>query len=104
MEPVMTPTKHVTRLLPAVFAGFALMVIWTGVSAQANFFEPGPADRGQPAHFYRRRNPFMLRVNVPADWGKKELVWTLIAKGKTEKARATLIPVWQIDEAVIRGN
>jgi hypothetical protein len=69
-----------------------------------NFFEPGPADRGQPAHFYPRRNTFMLRIVVPADWGKKELVWTLNFRGKTEKARGILIPAWEINEAVIRGN
>jgi hypothetical protein len=32
----------------------------------------------------------VFKVRVPADWGKKELVWTLTTKGKTEKAFASL--------------
>jgi hypothetical protein len=47
-------------------------------------------DQGQPTHFLPRRNRFVFKVRVPADWGKKELVWTLTAKGKTERAYATL--------------
>ena len=35
------------------------------------------ADQGQPTHFYPRRNPFLFTVDVPADFGDKELVWTL---------------------------
>ena len=35
------------------------------------------ADRGQPTHFYPRRNPFLFTIDVPADFGEKELVWTL---------------------------
>ena len=44
----------------------------------ANAFEPGPADQGQPAHFYTRRQQFVFKVRVPNDWGKKDLVWALI--------------------------
>ena len=47
-------------------------------------------DQGQPTHFLPRRNRFVFKVRVPADWGKKELVWTLTTKGKTERAYATL--------------
>ena len=36
------------------------------VGAQNNF-DPGPADRGQPAYFYPRENHFMFRVNIPKD-------------------------------------
>ena len=32
----------------------------------------------------------MFKVRVPADWGTKELVWTLTTKGKTERAYGTL--------------
>src|SRR5438105_7361490 len=50
-----------------------------------NTFEPGPADRGQPAYFYPRENHFIFRVNIPKDWDKKkELVWSLTVHGKTE--------------------
>lgn len=55
-----------------------------------NSFSPGEPDRGQPTHFLPRRNRFVFKVRVPADWGKKELVWTLTTKGKTERAYATL--------------
>ena len=44
-----------------------------------NHFEPGPADQGQPTFFYPRRQRFSFRVRVPADWGSKELVWTVTA-------------------------
>src|SRR5919198_2168674 len=70
-----------------------------------NNFEPGPADRAQPAYFYPRENHFLFRVNVPKDWDrKKELVWTLIANGKTEQARATLLDIWEIDRKVEISN
>src|SRR5829696_6656458 len=55
-----------------------------------NNISPGPADQGQPTHFQPRRNRFVFKVRVPADWGKKELIWTLTTKGKTEKAFASL--------------
>jgi hypothetical protein len=70
-----------------------------------NGFEPGPADRGQPAYFYPRENHFLFRVNVPKDWDrKKELVWTIVANGKTEVARATLLDIWEIDRKVEVSN
>ncbi len=55
-----------------------------------NGFSPGEPDRGQPTHFLPRRNRFVFKVRVPADWGTKELVWTLTTKGKTERAFGTL--------------
>ncbi len=70
-----------------------------------NGFDPGPADRGQPAYFYPRENHFLFRVNVPKDWDrKKELIWTITANGKTETARATLLDVWEIDRKVEVSN
>jgi hypothetical protein len=30
----------------------------------ANHFEPGDPDRGQPTHFYPRRNPFLFTFQV----------------------------------------
>jgi hypothetical protein len=69
-----------------------------------NRFEPLEADQGQPAHFYPRRQQFMFKVRVPADWGKKDLVWTLTSHGKTEKAYGTLAPVWEIDRSVYQQN
>src|SRR5256885_9583743 len=70
------------------------------VGAQ-NGFDPGPADRGQPTYFYPRENHFLFKVNVPKDWDKKkELVWTVVANGKSEAARATLLDIWEIDRKV----
>ena len=70
-----------------------------------NGFDPGPADRGQPSYFYPRENHFLFKVNVPKDWDrKKELVWTIVANGKTEVARATLLDIWEIDRKVEVSN
>lgn len=67
------------------------------VGAQ-NGFEPGLPDRGQPAYFYPRENHFIFRVNVPKTWEKnRELIWTITAHGKTNKARGTLLDFWEID-------
>jgi hypothetical protein len=72
----------------------------------ANKIEPGEVDRGQPTYFLPRRQPWVFRVQVPKDWGQKELVWTLTAHGRTEKAYAQLLPVEEITERIImtRGN
>jgi len=72
---------------------------------EKNGFAPGPADRGQPAYFYPRENHFLFKVNVPKDWDrKKELVWTIVANGKSEVARATLLDIWEIDRKVEVSN
>lgn len=69
-----------------------------------NMLEPGDVDRGQPTHFFNRRQQFMFKVRVPADWAKKDLVWTLTTRGKTEKAYASLIPFWEIGVDVYQQN
>jgi hypothetical protein len=69
-----------------------------------NSFGPAPADRGQPTHFYPRRQSFVFRVILPADWGQKELVWTLTHNGRTATARASLSREWEIDEGVWKGQ
>ena len=51
-----------------------------------NNLEPGGPDRGQPTHFFPRRNQFVFKVRVPPDFGNKEVVWTLTSNGVTEKA------------------
>jgi autonomous glycyl radical cofactor GrcA len=66
-----------------------------------NGIEPGGPDQGQPTHFYPRRNPFLFTVRVAKDFGTKELIWTLTAHGKTEKAYASLKTDYQIDKQVI---
>src|SRR5206468_10046493 len=55
-----------------------------------NAIEPGGADQGQPTRFLPRRNRFLFRIRVPKEFGTKELVWTLAAHGKTERAYASL--------------
>ena len=40
-------------------------------------------------------------MRVPADFGDKEVVWTLIAHGKTEKAYATLLPDYAVEDDMI---
>jgi hypothetical protein len=61
-----------------------------------NKIEPGAPDRGQPTYFYTRFNRQLFSVTVPADWGKKELIWTLVVHGQTEKAVGWLRPDWEI--------
>ena len=69
-----------------------------------NFLEPGDIDQGQPTYFYPRRQRFAWRVRVPADWGDKELVWTVTAHGRTDRAVGWLVPEQIIDEQVIAMN
>jgi len=70
----------------------------------ANRIEPAPLEQPQPTYFYPRRHRFMFRVKVPKDWGKKDVVWTLTANGKTEKAIGYLVPEQAIDDDVISRN
>lgn len=62
-----------------------------------NKLDWGPTDQGQPTYFLPRRHAFVFKVTVPADWGKKELVWAITANGQTEKAYASL----QLEEEII---
>lgn len=71
----------------------------------ANTFEPGPPDRGQPTHFYPRRQRFIFRVPVPKDWDKnRKLVWTLTSHGHTNQAKAWLQPEWELSPNVLSEN
>jgi len=69
-----------------------------------NFFSPGELDRGQPTHFLPRRNRFTFEVIVPADWGDRELVWTLTSNGKTRKVYASLLSDYIVDNQVIASE
>ncbi len=69
-----------------------------------NFFTPGDADRGQPTHFLPRRNRFTFEVQVPADWGDKELAWTVNINGVTKIAYATLARDYVVDNVVIASE
>src|SRR5262245_1431871 len=48
-----------------------------------NKIEPATLEQAQPTYFYPRRHRFMFRIRVPKDWGKKDVVWTVTANGKT---------------------
>lgn len=67
----------------------------------ANSFSPGNPDQGQPTHFYPRRNPFLFTLQVPKDFGDKEITWTLTANGVTRKAFGSLKSDYLIDPQVI---
>jgi hypothetical protein len=71
-----------------------------------NKVEPGASDQGQPTYFLPRRDAWVFRVNVPADFGNKEVIWTITANGRSEKAYGHLYPSEEILERVIqtRGN
>jgi hypothetical protein len=69
-----------------------------------NKFEPGDPDRGQPTHFYPRRQQFIFRLPIPADWGSKELVWTLVSNGRTEKAYGSLLPIYELGQVIYEQN
>lgn len=59
------------------------------------------ADQGQPTHFYPRRNPFLFTIDVPADFGTRELVWTLKTRDQTNRAFGSLKADYRIDPQVI---
>ena len=69
-----------------------------------NNFSPGSADRGQPTHFLPRRNRFVFKVQVPADFGEQELVWTLNVRGEERKAFGSLRPDYYVDNLVIMSE
>ena len=69
-----------------------------------NILDPGGPDQGQPTHFFPRRNQFVFKIRVPANFGNKEIVWTLTSNGKTEKAYGTLRPQYAVDETVMMAN
>ena len=64
-----------------------------------NSMEPGGPDRGQPTYFYTRTNRNLFSVVVPKDFGRRELIWTVTANGKSEKAFGWLQADWEIDPA-----
>ena len=69
-----------------------------------NHISPGPEDQGQPTRLLQRRNRYVFKVRVPADFGDKELVWTLTTAGKTEAAYGTLRQDYRLDYMVIASE
>jgi hypothetical protein len=69
-----------------------------------NTVEPG-GDRGQPSHFYPRRQHFVFKVVVPKDWGlDRKVVWTLTVRGRTNFAKGWLQPEWEINKLIMMEN
>ncbi len=73
---------------------------------QHNYFEPGAPDRGQPTFFYPRRQTGAFAVVVPADFGERQLRWSLTANGEQISIPGHLRPEWEITalEEVTSGN
>ena len=69
-----------------------------------NTVELGGPDAGQPTFFLPRRQRFVFRVRVPKDFGKKEVVWSITANGRTEHAFGSLIREQEITERVVITN
>ena len=62
-----------------------------------NFVAPGDQNQGQPTEFQPRRHWGVFAVTVPADFGLKEVVWTLKIRGASFAIPGRLHPNWQID-------
>ena len=67
-------------------------------------FTPG-GDSGQPTHFYPRRQKFLFKVDVPANFDKtKKVIWSVTAAGQKLTATGWLQPEWQIDDGTRMEN
>jgi hypothetical protein len=69
-----------------------------------NKIEPNGPDAGQPTYFLPRRQRWIYRLHVPADFGNKEVSWTVTAHGRTEVAYGNLMPSQEINERVVSSN
>jgi hypothetical protein len=125
----MNITKGFAR--KAVIFGFALSALMSATLAQAESYNFGKNvevayegwrpledgsfnfmfgymnenwEEGQPTHFLPRRNRFTFEVNVPSDWGDRELVWELTVNGVTRRAYATLKDDYLVDNMVIASE
>ena len=64
---------------------------------QANRVEARNEDQGQPTFFYPRVNHRVFSVTVPADFGDRELVWTVTVNNESYRAVGWLQPEWEIN-------
>jgi hypothetical protein len=70
-----------------------------------NTVDSGNSDQGQPTHFYPGRRWWVFKVVVPKDWPvDKRLVWTLTNRGRTNQAKAWLLPEWEADKLLISAD
>ena len=76
----------------------------------ANFIEPAEFDGAQPTHFDKvpvaryRRHFCVFTVNVPADFGDGEVVWTLNTHGEAISTPGKLLPSFILDEPAAGGR
>jgi hypothetical protein len=65
-----------------------------------NFIDMAGLDQIQRQHtyFHARSNRDIFTVTVPADFGNREIVWSLTTEGKTLQAIGWLQSEWEIDE------
>jgi hypothetical protein len=63
----------------------------------ANFVSPGDRNQGQPIEFQPDRQWGVFGVRVPADFGDREITWTLSVRGTTYAIPGFLRSNWQID-------
>jgi hypothetical protein len=70
-----------------------------------NRVDVGGDDRGQPTHFYPRRQRFTFKVVLPKDWDRnRKVAWTLTSHGRTEVAKGWLQPEWELNQGVYSEN
>jgi hypothetical protein len=67
-----------------------------------NNIDPFGPDGGQPTHFLPRNNRRQFKVRVPADFGSKEVVWTVTSHGQTYRAFGSLKPGYVIDDYTVQ--
>jgi hypothetical protein len=63
--------------------------------------QPFGPDSGQPTHFLPRNNRWQFTVRVPADWGSRDVVWTLTSHGHTYQAFGNLKSGYALDAQAI---
>lgn len=61
-----------------------------------NHIDPGGPDRGQPTHFLRTRGWGLFTIEVPKEFGDKQLTWTLVTNGRADVIPLSLNPLWEI--------
>jgi len=64
---------------------------------RSNRIDPDGPDRGQPTRFQPRRHWGVFAVKVPADFGARRVVWTLVVRGDTLAVPGSLAQGWEID-------
>ena len=69
-----------------------------------NKVEPSGPEAGQPTYFLPRRQRWIYRLRVPADFGNKEVSWTITAHGRSEVAYGNLLAAQEINDRVVSSN